>query len=129
MAALAVAALRLGEVDDVLRMARDTRRAAHFVGDPSFGVGWLESLGAVCVLRGLPVAAAHVWGALDAHAELEGVTEPGPAFEPFFAPYRAGVRAELGEDEWARARAAGARMSVEEAFAYGLREAETSSRA
>ncbi len=78
--------------------------------------------------QGQAVRSARLWGAAEALREAIG-TGLVPVERSYYGPYIAAARAQLAEEEWAKAWAEGRRMTPEQAVEYALEKPEPSEEA
>jgi hypothetical protein len=81
----------------------------------------LAGLGSVAALDEQPARAARLWGGAERLRQVLG-RRTAPAARATYERAMAVARAQIGEDAFAAAWAAGRAMSIEQASAYALEE-------
>jgi non-specific serine/threonine protein kinase len=97
------------------------RRVRHMLGTAYSMLG----LAAVAALRGQPARAARIWGAAEALREVMG--QPLAPYDDSnydYEGYLDAARSQLDEPDWKAAWLEGRTMTLEQAVAYALGEAE-----
>jgi predicted ATPase/DNA-binding XRE family transcriptional regulator len=116
---LGESALGLGHIAESARWLAQGLALSKTVGAQS-GIAWcLAGLGSVAVLAGEPERAARLWGAAGQLRQVIGC-RPAPATRATYERAMTVARAQLGEEAFAAAWAAGQAMTVEQAIAYAL---------
>jgi predicted ATPase/DNA-binding CsgD family transcriptional regulator len=112
---LGVLALREGDAGRARRLLRRSLGVHRDLGDRWRAASVLEGLAEAYATEGHPGQAALLLGAADAIREAIGAPVP-PCERPDRDRASASVRARMGEEEFARTRAEGRAMTLEEAF-------------
>ncbi len=121
---------RAGDFAAVRRRLQDNLRQAAGRGDHQWPT-WLPVLAAVLHEQGLEVWSARVFGLAEAMTEIRPISAEAGAFWQLVHPgdIRAEVRAQLGDEVFAREMAAGKGLTLEDlqAIPYSLEPAQTDS--
>ena len=120
---LGMARLAGGEIDQGAPLLGEGAQITRELGDRLGGAYYLLGLGKLAAMRGMPIGAARLWGAAEAHREKMGMALS--TFDLAASGYErdlAAVRSELGETSFDAAWAEGRAMSPEEAIDYALQE-------
>jgi ATP/maltotriose-dependent transcriptional regulator MalT len=106
-------AVQRGNPDQALRLVRESLTRIRELHDKFAFVYALIPLAAAAVLKGDDAWAARILGARDAVTERTGVTVVDEAVHDFREQTERNLRERLGPDRWARAYAAGRRISID----------------
>jgi non-specific serine/threonine protein kinase len=110
---LAMVLLRQGNLVGAARLMREERVLARELGIDSIN----EGIAVIAAADGQAERAARLYGAIEARAEQTGLDPLGSAsYRPTHERAIAAVRADLGEEAFAEARAAGAALPLEAAL-------------
>jgi predicted ATPase/DNA-binding XRE family transcriptional regulator len=109
----AVLAVRRGNADQAVAVARDSLTRIRQFGDKFAFVYALVPLAAAAALKGNDAWAARILGVRDAVSERTGATVVDHSVDDLREQAERQVRARLGEDRWADAYASGRRASVD----------------
>jgi tetratricopeptide (TPR) repeat protein len=112
-------ALGLGNLDEAARWLAQALTISQMLGDQA-SIAWcLASLGSVAALDEEPERAARLWGAAERLRQAIGCRS-APATRATYERALAVARAQLGEDAFGVAWAAGTAMTIEQAMAEVL---------
>jgi predicted ATPase/DNA-binding XRE family transcriptional regulator len=106
-------AVQRGKPDQALRLVRESLIRIRELHDKFAFVYALIPLAAAAVLKGDDAWAVRILGARDAVTERTGVTVVDEAAHDFREQTERNLRERLGPDRWARAYAAGRRISID----------------
>jgi tetratricopeptide (TPR) repeat protein len=116
---LGESALGLGQLEEAARWLRQGLALSRRLNAWD-GMAWcLAGLGSVAALDEEPEHAARLWGAAESLRQTIGC-RPAPAARATYERAIASARAQLGEEAFAAAWAAGRAMTLEQAIAYAL---------
>ena len=109
----AILAVRRGNADTAIVLVRETLTRIRELHDKFAFVHALVPLAAAAALKGDDVWAARILGARDAVADRTGAAVVDNSVRDLQDQVEQEVRARLGNDQWAKAYAAGRRTSVD----------------
>jgi predicted ATPase/transcriptional regulator with XRE-family HTH domain len=112
-------ALGQGRLDEAGRWLAQGLALSQTIGDQASMAWCLAGLGSVAALDEEPVRAARLWGTAERLRQAIGC-RPAPAARATYERALAVARAQLGEEAFAAAWAAGQAMTLEQAIAYAL---------
>src|SRR5262249_52408681 len=118
---LGESALGLGNLAEAARRLAQGLALSQTLSDQASVVWCLAGLGSAAALDEEPERAARLWGAAERLRQTLGC-RPAPAARATYERAMAIARAQLGEDAFAAAWAAGRAMTLEQAIAYALEE-------
>jgi non-specific serine/threonine protein kinase len=113
--------LGLGNLDKAAHWLAQGLALSQTMNDQACLAWCLAGLGSVAALDEEPQRAARLWGAVEARREITG-KRAAPTARAIYERAMAVARAQLDEDAFAAAWAAGRAMSLEQAIAYALEE-------
>jgi predicted ATPase len=116
-------ALGLGHLDEAARWLEQALARSRTLSDQAMQSWCLAGLGSVAALSGQPQRAAQLWGAAERLRQSIGCRS-APAARATYERAMAQARAQLGEEAFAAARAAGQAMPLEQAIADTLGEVD-----
>lgn len=112
-------AMRLGEWEQAIVRLAESLEVRQEIGDKSGSAWCLERLGEIALARGQTAKAARVFGAAAAQrASIGSVMDA--VDQPEYASKLAGLRGQLGEEQFAAAWAEGSALTLEQAIELGL---------
>jgi len=109
----ATLAVRRGNADEAVSLVRESLAPIRDLHDKFAFVHTLVPLAAAVALKGDDVWAAQILGARHAVTEATGATIVDRSVNELRQETERAVRARLGDDRWARAHAAGRKITIE----------------
>jgi tetratricopeptide (TPR) repeat protein len=122
LAYLGLARIYTEDYGDARSLFEESLERCQDIGDKETASRCLSGLAAVAAAQGDPLRAARLWGAAGALREETGMSLSPPE-RPLAERCLAPVKAQLDEEIWREAEAAGKAMALDKAVAYAL-EAE-----